>query len=209
MVTVVTPTFRRPQAIAEYLIPSIECQAYSPVEHLVVIDGQDPESVKVLQDHGYSFDDPYRRITYLGRNWTSFSGDGGLGMTARLVGSWMAAGDYIAYLDDDNRWLPHHLETLVRLLESENADFVTGSWTWEEDGRRGGWSPPGFCRTDASAILCRAEVLKKGMSCSWYLDGDCGEGLLMDRWIAAGCTWAHNEEPTFIYPRARHGAPDE
>jgi glycosyltransferase involved in cell wall biosynthesis len=186
----------------------MKAQTYTNFEHLIVIDGQDPELVNVLKGEGYGFDDPKYRITYLGRNWTRFSGDGGLGLTARLVGSWMAAGDYIAYYDDDNKWMPHHLETLVNLLESDNVDFVTGSWTWEQDGRRGGDAPPGFCRTDASAILCRAEVLKKGMSCSWGLDGDCGEGLLMDRWINAGCTWAHNNEPTYVYSGHRHGQPD-
>ena len=204
LVTVVTPTWKRPRTILEYGIPGVWSQTYRPVEHLVVIDGHDPDLVNVLRDNGYEFDGQERRMAYLGRNWTSFSGDGGLGQVARLVGGWMAAGDYITWLDDDNRWLPHHLETLVGLLESSGSDFVTGSWSWP-DGRRGGWSPPGPCMTDASAILCRAEVLKKG---SWLLDGDCCEGLLCQRWINAGCTWAHHDPPTYLYPSGRRGAPD-
>ena len=207
LVTVVTPTWKRPRTIREYAIPAVWGQTYRPIEHLIVIDGQDPDLVSVLREEGYEFDNPERRLAYLGRNWTSFSGDGGLGPAARLVGSWMAAGDYIAYLDDDNKWLPQHLETLVDMLEKNNVDFVTGSWTWP-DGRRGGWSPPGLCQTDASVILGRAEILKKGISCSWQMDGNCGEGLLMDRWRAAGCTWSHTDVPTCLYSGGRGGAPD-
>jgi len=209
LVTVVTPTWRRPRTLAEYTIPSVACQTYSPVEHLIVIDGKDADSERVLQENGYSFDGEFRRITYLGRNWTSYATEKNFGVAARLVGSFMAAGDYIAYLDDDNAWMPHHLETLIGILESENVDFVTTSWYMhQEGGERCGWAPPGGTNTDASAILCRADILKKGPSCSWQFDGTCFEGKLMERWIAAGCTWRHRDEPTYIYPRGRFGAPD-
>jgi glycosyltransferase involved in cell wall biosynthesis len=207
LVTVITPTWKRPRTILEYAIPSVKAQTYHDVEHLVVIDGRDPVFVKALEEAGYGFDDPKYRITYLGRNWTSFSGDGGMGIVARQVGAWMAAGDYIAYLDDDDTWMPHHLETMVSLLESRNVDFVTGSWR-RGDGSRGGSAPPKVGNTGGCGYVFRTEMLKRGPQCWWWLDGYCSDGLIAERWAADGCTWAHNDEPTYTVVSSRQGSPD-
>lgn len=34
-----------------------------------------------------------------------------------------ASGEYIAFCDDDDRWLPHHLQDIFRMLPQSNADF--------------------------------------------------------------------------------------
>jgi glycosyltransferase involved in cell wall biosynthesis len=205
VVTVVTPTFRRPRTILERAIPGIESQTYENIEHIIVIDGHDPDTLSVLFGAGYGWDNPARRVTYLSRNWTSYSGDGGLGNAARNTGMWMAAGDYIAHLDDDITWMPHHLETLVGLIESSGVDFVTSSWLFQ--GHHGGGTPPGPGQTDVSGIVHRPMVLKTGGG--FTHDGETGEGLMVQRWMAAGCTWAHHGEPTFIMHSSRHGAPDD
>ena len=207
LVTVVTSTWNRHKTLFELCLPSVARQTYPEVEHIIVMDGNDAELTAKLLDAGYGWNDPRKRITRLGRNWSTFSGDGGFGATCRMVGGWLAAGDYIAWLDDDNIWEPEHLQVLVNLVEENNVEFATTSWWYgEKGGRKGGESPPGYCRSDTSALLCRAEVLKKGGS--WQLDGYCGDGLMVDRWMNAGCTWAHNDRPTYTVPVSRHGSPD-
>jgi glycosyltransferase involved in cell wall biosynthesis len=34
---------------------------------------------------------------------------------------------WVAYLDDDDSWYPHHLETLWNLAQEKDADYV---WSW-------------------------------------------------------------------------------
>lgn len=204
VVTVVTPTWRRPRTILQRCLPSVECQTYENIEHLVVVDGPDRETIDALLGAGYGWDVGPRRLTYLGRNWTGFSGDAGLGQSARNAGVWMASGDYVAHLDDDVMWMPHHLETLVALIEEKDVDFVTTCWLF--DGHPGGGTPPGQGRTDVSAILHRPMVWKTGGG--FTLDGPCGEGTLVERWISAGLTWAHHDHATYTRDTSRAGAPD-
>jgi glycosyltransferase involved in cell wall biosynthesis len=39
----------------------------------------------------------------------------------------MAKTDWIAFLDDDDEWLPHHIETLLAAAQENDADVV---WGW-------------------------------------------------------------------------------
>ena len=207
-VSVVTATWRRPRTILERCIPSIRAQDYQgEIQHLIVTDGTDPELNAVLYEAGYYEDNPLRRLVQLGRNW---SGDdvvhGGVGTIPRLVGSWLAAGEYIGYLDDDNEFLPHHVSAMTAALESSGRDFAVSRWQHHfRGGPVGGAAPPGRGRTDTSGIMCRASILPRG---NWQVDGYEADGALAERWVAAGCTWAFVEEPTFVLYEARHGRAD-
>lgn len=201
--TVVTATWGRPKTILERAIPSVRAQDYRPIEHIIVTDGRDPDLNRVLNGAGYSETGRFARLVSLGRNWTGFSGDGAIGAVPRLVGSYLAAGDYICYLDDDNEFLPHHVSTLAGLLESQNADLACSRYL--HAGQPSGSPPPGRDRTDTSSFMHRASVLKHG---SWGLDGYAGDGLLVERWVAAGVKWAFTEEITMVLHAHRSGAPD-
>lgn len=103
-VSVIIPTFNRPKMLNN-AIQSILNQTFQNFEIIVVNDaGEDVRSV--IQ----SFND--RRIQYI-----SHSLNKGLAAT-RNTGIKNATGEYIAYLDDDDIFLPNHLETLVNFLEN-------------------------------------------------------------------------------------------
>lgn len=206
--TAVTPTWGRPRTVTERAIPSVAAQDYDGgIEHLIVTDGLDEGLNEVLEGAGYSqAAGTQRRLVAMGRNWSMLSGDGGVGAVPRLLGSFLAAGDYIAYLDDDNEWLPHHVSTLVTALEESGAHFAYSRWRHAGTDETGGEMPPGRTRTDSSALMHRAVTLKHG---SWWLDGYEADGVLAERWVAAGCSWAFADEVTFILHPHRCGAPDE
>jgi GT2 family glycosyltransferase/glycosyltransferase involved in cell wall biosynthesis/radical SAM superfamily enzyme YgiQ (UPF0313 family)/MoaA/NifB/PqqE/SkfB family radical SAM enzyme/cytochrome c-type biogenesis protein CcmH/NrfG len=105
LVSVIVPTYNRPDTLMETL-RSIFQQTYQHLEILVVNDaGADIEDV-------ISFMNEDRRITYVKH-------DRNRGLAAaRNTGLKLAKGKYIAYLDDDDLFSPHHLETLVNHLES-------------------------------------------------------------------------------------------
>ena len=199
LVTIITATWRRPRTILEHAIPSVERQDYPDIEHLIIPDGYDPDLNRVLTDAGYSPDGDRRRLVWLGRNWTGFSGDGGIGAVPRLVGSYLAAGEYIGYLDDDNDLTPDHVSKLVEVLETQQVDIAL--CPWEQ------WQDASTHIADTSTFLHRASVLKKG---SWELDGYCGDSRLVNRWIDAGVTWGYHNEQTVTLGRHNggKGAPD-
>lgn len=99
LISIIIPTFNRPLLLAEAL-KSILNQTYQQFEIIVINDGG--TSVHSVIDQ---FND--QRIISL--EHTSKKGPG----AARNTGIKNAKGKYIAYLDDDDLFLPHHLETLI------------------------------------------------------------------------------------------------
>jgi GT2 family glycosyltransferase/glycosyltransferase involved in cell wall biosynthesis/SAM-dependent methyltransferase/Flp pilus assembly protein TadD len=116
MVSVIVPTYNRPDRLREALA-SVLAQTYQDFEIIVVNDGtSDVDSV----------------ITALntGGRLTCIKHDRNRGLAAaRNTGLRAAKGKYVAYLDDDDRYLPGHLETLVTFLEhNDRKAAYTDAW---------------------------------------------------------------------------------
>ena len=193
LVTIVTVTWRRPTVIFKHAIPAVECQDYPEIEHLVVIDGPDPAMIDTLAEYGYGISGR-KRVAWLGRNWTGFSGDGCIGGAARITGSYMASGDYIGYLDDDNDLTTDHVSKLVTVLERDNVDIALSPWPDWPDAASG--------IADANSFLHRAEVLRRG---SWSMCGYTCDSELVTRWIRQGATWSYHNEQTVTLNRYNGG----
>jgi glycosyltransferase involved in cell wall biosynthesis len=106
MVSIILPTFNRPLYLAQAL-SSVVRQRYDNLQIIVVNDGGCDVSSIVK-----SFDDP--RIVFINRRENrgkAFSLNEALAM---------AKGKYIAYLDDDDIYYTHHIETLVDTLENRS-----------------------------------------------------------------------------------------
>ncbi len=106
MVSIILPTFNRPLYLAQ-AIASVVRQRYGNLEIIVVNDGGCDVSSVVK-----SFDD--HRIIFINRrenHGKAFSLNEALAV---------AKGKYIAYLDDDDIYYPHHIETLVNTLENRS-----------------------------------------------------------------------------------------
>jgi glycosyltransferase involved in cell wall biosynthesis len=109
LVSVIVPTYNRPGMLAGCL-RSILHQTYPNVEIVVVNDGG-TDIRKII--------DPLNQQNKI----TSLEHHSNRGMAAaRNTGIAAAKGKYIAYLDDDDSYLPHHIETLVSFLE--NSDCI-------------------------------------------------------------------------------------
>ncbi len=126
MVSVIVPTYNRPERLRETLT-SILNQIFQDFEIIVVNDGTvDVAQVVAALNHD-------GRITYIKH-------DRNRGLAAaRNTGLRAAKGTYIAYLDDDDRYLPDHIQTLVTCLE-QNACKVAYTDAWRvhekfENGR--------------------------------------------------------------------------
>ncbi len=105
VVSVLIPTFNRPRFLAE-AITSVLQQSYTNLQVIVVNDGG-----KDVRDIIDSFNDS--RLNYI-------NGKENLGKAFCLNQALnRAEGKYIAYLDDDDLYYAHHIETLVDVLENQ------------------------------------------------------------------------------------------
>jgi glycosyltransferase involved in cell wall biosynthesis len=123
MVSVVIPTYRRPQCLKQ-AIASVLAQEWSDWELTVRDDGGTPENRAVVEGFGD------RRITHHANAVR-------LGVGANKLAGWRAAqGEYFANLDDDDCWEPNFLSTLVPPLEADPTLAIAfGSQTIiDEDG---------------------------------------------------------------------------
>ena len=89
-------------------INSILAQSVPDLEVVVVIDGPDPETVRLLNDVAD------RRLRFIQNAQSLGSAE------ARNVGISAARGEWIAFLDDDDEWLKDKLELQLAAAESVN-----------------------------------------------------------------------------------------
>lgn len=105
LVSVIIPTYNRPTMLAES-VSSVLHQTYDNCEIIVINDsGVNVENVLIPLN-------TKRNISY-----TRHNKNRGLA-AARNTGINISKGEYIAYLDDDDIFLPHHVETLVAFMEN-------------------------------------------------------------------------------------------
>lgn len=114
MFSVIIPAYNSEKFIFD-AINSVLTQTISDFEIIVVDDGSCDKTSSVVK----GIDDSRIRYTY--------QENGGVSV-ARNTGIHDAKGEYICFLDADDRWYPDHLETLTKLIKNypECGMFLTG-----------------------------------------------------------------------------------
>lgn len=106
LVSVIIPTYNRRRWIGECL-DSVKAQTYPHVETLIIDDGSTDGTVEWLRsDPRYSF----ARLHVQPKN--------GGASEARNTGIEMARGELIVFIDSDDLLAPNHVETAVRVFQS-------------------------------------------------------------------------------------------
>jgi glycosyltransferase involved in cell wall biosynthesis len=103
LVSVVIPSYNRAQYIAE-TIESVLAQTYPNIEVIVIDDGSTDDTAKVVERFAH-------QIRYVIQE-NSERG------ASRNHGLRLATGEYIAFLDSDDLWLPRMAEQCVDYLEA-------------------------------------------------------------------------------------------
>jgi len=113
-VSIILPTFNRARFLPE-AFATIEAQTWRNWELIVVDDGSDDDTKRVV---GAWSQRPAQRVRYVYQENRGAYG-------ARNTGLDHATGEYIAFFDSDDLWLPHHLERCVTALQSvPDVDWV-------------------------------------------------------------------------------------
>jgi len=163
LISVVIPTINRPQLVTG-AVESALCQTLREIEVIVVVDGPDDATRRVLQ----AIDDPRLRVLPLPENV-------GLG-EARRTGTDAARCRWIALLDDDDSWLPRKLE--IQLDTAQRSRYRLPIITCRVIACRqyGQVVRPQRC-------LAEGEVLSEYLFCKRGAPG--GEGLILPSTILA------------------------
>ncbi len=115
LVSIIIPTFNRGDKLY-HTINSILKQTYQNFLILIIDDGSTDNTPKICKEMTQND----KRITYhqLTKNFGA--------NYARNVGILNSKGDYIAFLDSDDEWLPNKLQIQVELIESstDNIGFI-------------------------------------------------------------------------------------
>ena len=129
-VSVVIPTHHRPELLARAL-ESVLQQTYTDFE-VVVVDDSGLGTEAQLKAQASVWSEPRdTRVVYL-VNESSFGG-----AQARNVGIRQSRGEFVAFLDDDEDWLPEKLAIQVSAMDRAPADIGvihTGFYDWKSDG---------------------------------------------------------------------------
>lgn len=109
-VSIIMPTYNRAYII-EKAIKSVLAQFYEDWELIIVDDGSKDNTEEIVSRY---LCEKVRYIAYP----TNKGGN-----HARNVGIGLAQGEYLAFLDSDNEWIPEALELSVKMLDSMEGKY--------------------------------------------------------------------------------------
>jgi len=115
-VSVIIPTKNREEYVSR-AVNSVLAQTFGDFEIIIISDGSTDNTDSVIR----SYDD--KRIIYLKFNVSKGAA------AARNYGVRTAKGEYLAFLDDDDEWLPEKLAMQVDAMERSSPD-VGLIYTW-------------------------------------------------------------------------------
>lgn len=156
-ISVVIPTFNRAETI-ERAIDSVLNQTYNNFELLVVDDGSTDETEDIISN--------YPDIKYLKQENSGVA-------SARNLGIKNSTGDYIAFLDSDDEWIPDKLLKQINFFDAHpEFEWVHSNEIWIRLGselkqlkkhRKGGGDQfiPSLdlCLISPSCVLIKKEIL--------------------------------------------------
>ena len=175
-VSVITPFLNPGRFLAE-AVASVLAQTYPHWELLLVDDGSSDGSAEAARAYADAYPDRIRCLAHEGRANRGAS-------ASRNLGAAMARGEYIAFLDADDVYLPHKLAEQVPLLDARpDAGMLYGgseywhSWTGRPEDASRDWvwrnygvppdttvAPPRLLVTflrDGGTVPCMGSVLAR------------------------------------------------
>lgn len=118
LVSIITPVFNSERFVSQ-TIESVKNQTYDNWEHLLVVDsGTTDNSVSVINKYAVS-DSRIKLIEIKNKRGISLSRNAALEA---------AQGEWIAFLDSDDMWLPEKLARQIEFMHQMNADFSCGGY---------------------------------------------------------------------------------
>lgn len=191
-ISIVIPTYNRPKLLKR-AIESVLTQTYTNWKLLIIGD-----KCPTLRETMSQYQD--RRIAWY--NLKTNHGAGGA-VPRNYALKLCAVTELIAYLDDDNYWLPTHLETCMATID-EKTQYVFSSFKMEEYTII--CREPKRMRIDTSCILFRRGLLDRHgywqdrlKACYWH------DWEIVSRWVKANEPYKPTLQTTLMYNTDTNG----
>ena len=122
-VSVIVPTFNRASLLPR-AIDSVLSQSYQDFDLTIVDDGSTDETYNLVKSY---LSNP--KIKYIRTDNRGVS-------AARNLGVALTNGEYISFLDSDDEWLRHKLDSQIKFLsQNENIQMVHADECWVRNGK--------------------------------------------------------------------------
>lgn len=147
LVSVIVPVYN----VEDYIADTVQCvldQTYPHFELILVDDGSPDRSVEICQQ----FDDPRIKIIRQENQGAN---------AARNEGIRQAKGEYLAFLDSDDLWLPEKLEKHVEHLERSpklGISYSRSAFIDEESNPLGIYQMPKLTNLTIGDLICRNPI---------------------------------------------------
>ena len=114
LVSIIIPTYNREKFLL-YALESVKAQTYKNWELIVIDDGSTDNTENICRNFAKSIDQPFKYFYQENQGVAS----------ARNYGLKVAKGDFIAFLDSDDRWYPWHISKNLKAFKyNKDLDFV-------------------------------------------------------------------------------------
>lgn len=156
LVTAIITTYHREFKFIERAIQSVENQTYSNIEIIVIDDNQDGNAFSVELKKEL---ENYPEVRYIKQ-------DGNKGAcAARNLGIRNAKGKYVAFLDDDDEWLPEKITRQLGVFQNDKTGsiglvFCQGYTVFDDEKQRKElYNPLGIKQTPTHEDMLYADYI--------------------------------------------------
>jgi predicted nucleic acid-binding Zn-ribbon protein len=207
LLSIVTTVYDRADSLATCLrsVANLDFQDY---EHIIVADHPPEDSLAALQRVVAEAGDP--RVLF--RNLPKRTND--LGITPAQTGLRRAEGKYVAFLDDDNVYLPSHFNALIQCLEENpGLGFAYSACLWNAELLLNVPSPEEG-RIDLGQVLFRRDLFRTQFNDELKYSGYTWDWQLISQLLSRSVAFRFIDQETFVFraaqfPRLQPEAPIE
>ncbi len=209
LISIIIPTYNRAELLMTRAVPSILAQTYQNFEVLIIGDhcsDDTGERIAALDDPRFTFYNLPERPPYppdKRKVWLLS------GYKAMNTGRQIARGKWLASLDDDDVWLPEHLEKLLRFAQHGNYEFASSqSLMLLPNGQtRVKGKPPALSLRDKThcTYFSRAYLRTINYEYHAWRAGRCIDKQILGKYRRAGVRAGFLEEITAHYMLNNHG----
>ncbi|MBS0445361.1 MAG: glycosyltransferase [Proteobacteria bacterium] len=195
--SIVTTVYDRTECLAR-CIASVQRLQHADYEHLIVADHPPPEVLAEIRRIVAAAGDARIGLYDLKQRHNNW------GIAPAAAGLRRARGEFVAFLSDDNGYLPDHFEPLIRTLDRDPAlGFVYSSCQY--DGRLVLSHPvPRPGRIDLGQPLFRRELFELHLDDDLPFDMMAWDWHLVDTLMRRGVRWRHVNRKSFIFRLAKY-----
>lgn len=193
LVSVCTATHDRDFELIRRCLGSIAEQTYGNIETIVVVDDNPEYAARIADQYLGEV-----RVVPFNDLWRTKTNRASNGAWQWFLGTHLAEGEIIAFIGDDDEYLPQHIERHVEALSETGADYSLSKGDFYVAGEYVFTVGDGTARIthlDSDAIVARKDSFRVA---NWRQDGSNAPDYdLVLRWHNAGLKGAFVDEVTY------------